>query len=137
MTEILDTIREVSGPLTVVRTTKEVVERGITIPQGVPVAGIEGTMQPLSPREMRMVPEGTNTLEWWHIWALQPLVVDDLVTDGFAPTVKVMKIENWKEAPFWHAQGTKVDDNLLRQYLYTGVGGLILPTLIPVAIGTA
>lgn len=114
MTEILDTIREVSGPLTVTRATTELVDRGITIPGTVPVVGVEGHMQPLSPREMRMVPEGQNTLEWWHVWSLQAIVVDDQVTDGSAPVVKVLRVEEWKEAPFWHAQGVKVDDALVR-----------------------
>ena len=137
MTEILDTIREVSGPLTVTRATTEVVDRGIVVPGSVPVAGIEGHMQPLSPRELRMVPEGMNTLEWWHVWALQPLVVDDQVTDGSAPVIRLLKIETWKEAPFWHAQGTRVDDDLVRQYLFQGVGNVTLPKLIPAATGTA
>ena len=71
-------------------------------------------MQPLSPRELRLVPEGMNTMEWHHIWALTAVKVDDLVTDASAVVVKVVKVEYWKEAPFWHAQGVKVEDALPR-----------------------
>ena len=63
MTEILDTIREESVPLTVNRTTQETQERGHVIPGVTVIAGVEGHMQPLSPKEMRTVPEGMNTME--------------------------------------------------------------------------
>ena len=118
MTEILDTIREESVPLTVNRTTQETHERGYAIPGTTVIAGVEGHMQPLSPREMRTVPEGMGTQEWHHIWALQEIKVDDMVTDGTAVVVKVIRVEFWKEAPFWHGQGVKVDDALARTIIY-------------------
>ncbi len=55
MTEILDTIEEFSVPLTVSRTTRETIVRGHAVPGTVVVGGIEGHMQPLSPKEMRKV----------------------------------------------------------------------------------
>lgn len=118
MTEVLDTIREFSVPLTVNRTTQETVERGYVIPGTVVASGIEGAMQPLSPKELRMVPEGMNTMEWHNIWTLQEIKEDDLVTDGTAVVVRVMKVEYWKEAPFWHGQGVKVDDEIARTIVF-------------------
>ena len=138
MTEILDTIREHSVPLTVSRATDEVVQRGIVIPGTTAVLGIEGHMQPLSPREMRFVPEGENTLEWHHIWALSEIIEGDFITDGSAVVVRVARVESWKEGPFWHGQGTKVVDALPRntKFVFTGVGAITLPTLIPAGVGT-
>ena len=118
MTEILDTIREHSGPLTINRTTQETVERGYVIPGTIVVAGVEGHMQPLSPKELRLVPEGMNTMEWHNIWALSEIRLDDLITDGTTLVVKVVKLESWKEAPFWHGQGVKVDDALARTIVF-------------------
>lgn len=118
MTEILDTIREHSGPLTVNRTTQETLERGYAIPGTIVVVGIEGHMQPLSPKELRMVPDGMNTMEWHHIWALTEIKEDDLITDGSTVVVRVVNVEPWKEAPFWHGQGVKVDDALARTIIY-------------------
>lgn len=135
MTEILDTIREHSGPLTVSRTTEETVTRGIVIPGTVSVAGIEGHMQPLSPRELLLMPEGSRTQEWWHIWALQELLEDDFVTDGTAVVVRVVKREFWKEAPFWHVQGVKTNVDLSRIFLLTGIGAPIFPDFTSAAVG--
>ncbi len=138
MSEVLDTIREHSTILTVSRATTEVVERGIVIPGRADVSDIEGHMQPLSPKEMRMVPEGMNTLAWYHIWALTEIVEDDLITDGSSLVVKVLKLEFWKEGPFWHGQGVKVTDALSRTttFVFTGTGGFDLLNLVPEAEGT-
>ncbi len=110
MSEVLDTIRDESVLLTVNRLTGEVVTRSRVQRVLSGVVGVLGHMQPLSPKELRLVPPGLNTLEWWHIWALSELMESDEVTDGTAPTVTVQKLESWKEGPFWHAQATKVTD---------------------------
>ena len=116
--EILDTIRDFAEPLTVSRASTETIERGHVIPGRVAVVGVEGHMQPLSPKEMRLVPEGMNTMEWHHIWTLSEIKEDDLITDGSAVLVKVIRLEHWKEGPFWHGQGVKVDDALVRTTIF-------------------
>lgn len=136
MTEILDTIREVSGPLTVNRTTEETVVRGHVIPGTTAVLGIEGHMQPLNSVELRLVPEGMNTLEWHHVWALTEIKEDDLISDGTTPVIKIMNVDPWKEAPFWHAQGVKVIDTLVRLTAYEVVGFPELAKVVPAAVGT-
>ena len=138
MTEILDTIREYSVPLTVSRTDKETVQRGIVIPGTSVVSGIEGHMQPLSPRELRFVPEGMNTMQWHNIWTLSEILEDDYVTDGTAVVVRVVTVEPWKEGPFWHGQGVAVDDALVRTttFNFTGTAGFETPALVLASAGT-
>lgn len=110
MTEVLDTIREFAVPLTVNRPTGEDRAAGFGGKTYTAITGVQGHMQPLSPRELRFVPEGENTLEWYHVWSLSEIKEDDLVTDGTAPTVLIARLEYWKEAGFWHGQGSKVTD---------------------------
>lgn len=116
--EILDTIRDFAEPLTVVRTDKETLERGYSVPGTTAVLGVEGHMQFLSPRELRLVPEAMNTQEWHNIWALSQIKVDDFVSDSTGIVVRVVKLTHWKEGPFWHGQGVKVDDALIRTIIF-------------------
>lgn len=134
LAEVLDTIRDFGVPLTVNRATGETVERGWSTPGRTAVLSVEGHMQPLSDREMRFVPEGMNTLEWHNIWSLQELVEDDLVDDGSAPVVKVVKFKYWKEGPFWHAQGVTVDEQLVRVQNYEASAAA---SIVPTASATA
>lgn len=110
--EVLDTIREFSEPLTVNRPDYKNTVDGYVSQTSLAVAGITGHMQPLSPRELRYVPEGDNTLEWWNVWTLAEIKLGDTITDssGLVPTVTISKIELWKEGPFWKGQGVIVDD---------------------------
>lgn len=105
-----DVIRRHAVPLTVTRPTTQTTRYGYVTRQGVAVAGITGHMQPMSDKELRFVPEGMNTQEWWNIWSQGALQVGDQVTDGTAPTVTVVKFKYWKEGVFYHTQGTVVDD---------------------------
>ena len=109
--EIADTIRDFSEPLTVLRPTTQTTRYGFTTLVDVSVANVTGHMQPLSDKELRYVPEGINTLEWWNIWSLDELKNGDKVTDGSAPIVTVSKLKAWKEGTFWHVQGVVVDDD--------------------------
>jgi hypothetical protein len=133
MTEILDTIREVSTILTVNRATTQTVVRGHVIEGRVAVLSVEGHMQPMDDRQLRYLPEGMNTLERHTIWSLQEIVVDDLVDDGSAPTIRVDRVKHWKEGPYWHAQGGKTNDVLLRTEAYELFGDATLP--MPVGAG--
>ncbi len=88
-------------------------------------------MQPMTAEELRNKPEGQNTWEWWNIWSLQELKTADQISDGFAPTVTVEKVELWKEGnpAFYHAQGVKVTDDDVLTPIVTGVGAGTLPAL--------
>ena len=130
--EIQDTIRDFSEPLTLVRPVEGVIVDGYVTPVTDTIVGITGHMQPLSPKEMRLVPEGQNRLEWWHIWSLSELKVDDIITDGTAIAVTVIRLESWKEGTWWHAQGVRITDYTL---LPGGIGAAII-TLTASATGT-
>ena len=108
--EVLDTIRDYAEPLTVSRPDAEAETDGYVTVGSSPVAGVEGHMQPMSDKELRLVPEGMNTLEWWNIWTLQEIKERDRINDSASPVVQVQKLKHWKEGPFWHAQGVNVDD---------------------------
>ena len=110
--EVLDTIRDFAEPLTVTRPNREQVTDGYVTPTTISVAGVTGHMQPMSDKERRDMPEGTNTLEWWNIWTLAAIQIGDVITDasGVPPSVTVKKLKPWKEGPFWHGQGVIVDD---------------------------
>jgi len=108
---VLDTIRERAVALTVTRPTTETLERGRVTRVGASVVGVTGHMQPLSPKEMRLVPEGLNQLEWWNIWTLAEVKTGDLITDGTAPSVTALQLEYWNEGPFWRVQGTVVTED--------------------------
>ena len=110
LTAVLDTIRDFAIPLTVLRPNTQTTRYGSTSTAVVSVAGIEGHMQPMSDKELRFMPEGLNTQEVWNIWGLGALQEGDQIDDGDAPIVTVIRIKYWKEAPFWHAQGTRVVD---------------------------
>ena len=99
-------------PLTVNRWQGDAVSGGYVTPQYAAVTGLIGHMQPLTDKELRQVPEGQNTLEWWNVWCTGALEVGDYVTDGVAPLVKLLKRQYWKEGEFWHMQGVKTTDNL-------------------------
>lgn len=106
----LKAVEALAVPLTVSRPSGTTRQNGYGAKTLSSVAGVSGHMQPLSPREMRNVPEGQNELEWWHVWALQEIRPDDRITDGHAPTVVLQRVEAWKEGPFWHGFGAVVTD---------------------------
>lgn len=134
--EVLDTIRDRAVTLTINRATEETVVRGHVVPGRTAVLNVSGYMQPMSDRELRLVPPGMNTMEWHNIWALQEMKEDDLVDDGTAPTVKVVKLKHWKEGPFWHAQGVRVEDALVRTVAYELTGDVLVPSPVPEGSGT-
>ncbi len=136
--EVLDTIREFAEVLTVLRPAGEVNTGGYVRRTASAVAGVNGHMQPMDDRDLRYVPEGLNTLEWWNIWSLQEIRVGDTVTDasGLVPVVTVRKRKLWKEGPFWHCQGTIVDDATALTPLYEGTGVATLPAMTGAGAGT-
>ena len=107
---VSDVIKRRAIPLTITRPTSVDLQYGFATRQDVVVAGITGHMQPMSDKELRYVPEGLNTQEWWNIWSQGALQVGDQVSDGSAPTVTVQKLKFWREGLFYHTQGTVVDD---------------------------
>ncbi len=105
-----DVIRRRAIPLTVNRPDAQSNQFGFVTRTSSAVVGVTGHMQPLSPKELRFVPEAMNTLEWWHIWSLTQLIEGDTITDGTTPVITVIRVERWVEGDFYHAQGALVDD---------------------------
>jgi len=108
---IADVVRRNAIPLTLNRPATETVDaRGRVVRGNSSVAGVRGHIQPYSPRELRQLSEGERVLEWYHVWSLIELKVGDRMTDGYTPLVKAVRVEYWKEGPFWHAHATKAID---------------------------
>lgn len=130
---VSDVIARRAIALTLLRPVEQAIVDGYVTPSTESIAAITGHMQPLSPREMRLVPEGQNQLEWWHVWSMDEIKVDDIVTDAGQPAVTVMRVEYWKEGAFYHAQGTKITDYTL---LPGGLGAAIIE-ITAAGVGTA
>lgn len=130
---VSDVISRRAVALTVDRPNTETFDGGYGTQSFASVAGVTGTMQPLSPKELRQVPEGQNTLEWWHVWSLTETKVGDVVSNGTSPNVKIVRMEYWAEGAFWHGQGTKLLDNRM---LPGGIAVGTLPTIYGTAVGT-
>lgn len=111
---VVDVLREYAVALTVTRRTSKTTTDGHVAPNTAAVNGVTGHMQPLSPQEMRMLPEGENTVERWHVWSETLLQQGDLVSgDGGAPTVRIVSAEQWGiHGGFYHMQGVVTDDDL-------------------------
>ncbi len=130
-----DVIKRREVALTVTRPTQESVQFGYATRESSAVAGVLGHMQPLSDRELRFVPEGMNTLEWWNIWSETELLESDQVTDGTAPTVTVVKHKFWKEGIFYHVQGTRVDDATALTAIINGIGAGVMSLPVGAGVG--
>lgn len=124
--DMTDLLQDFMVPVTLTRPISEAVSVGFVTEIKVPILGATGHMQPLSPRELRNVPEGQNTLEWWNVWSQSEIRVKDIVTEPGKQTVVIQRVETWVEGKFWHAQGTKVTDftDLPSTYV-TGVGSAV------------
>ncbi len=127
---VSDVIARRAIALTLLRPVEDAIVDGYVTPTTESIAGTTGHMQPLSGLELRFVPEGMVTLEWWNIWSLDELREADIVTDGNTVAVTVIRVDRWKEGAFYHAQGTKITDYTLLP------GGLGAATIIPTATAT-
>lgn len=110
---VSDVILRRAIALTLERPNEAAIVDGYVTPGLGAISAVVGHMQPLSPKEMRLVPEGQTHLEWWHVWSLSELKVDDIISDAGLQAVTVMRVEFWKEGAFYHAQGTRLKDYTL------------------------
>lgn len=68
-------------------------------------------IQPMSLKELRNVPEGQNTLSWFNVWSVDPVLVKDKITyNGINYTVQ--RAIDRPEGGFYRAQAVKVSDTL-------------------------
>lgn len=109
---VTDVILHRELPLTVSRPGTETVANGYVTTGVASITGVKAHCQPMSDRELRNVPEGQNTLEWYNIWSRYELKVKDIVTDGVIPSVVVQKVITWpwQGRTFWKASACKVTD---------------------------
>lgn len=61
----------------------------------------------MSPKELRNVPEGQNTLEWVNIWSVHDLQENDKIVDG-GKTFEIQRYKDWGE--FIQAEAVRVGD---------------------------
>lgn len=108
---VADVIRRNQRPLTLERLGAVAIAAGYAA-EGTPTTSeIQGHTQPFSARELRNVPEGQNTLEWWHVWSETEIRVRDRVLfDGRAYTVQ--RVEDWPEGGFYHAWAVATTDQI-------------------------
>lgn len=68
-------------------------------------------VQPMSPKELRNLPPGQNTLDWRNIWSLCEVKLRDVVKlrDG---NFVVQSVVFWEDGDFWKATASRVLDQL-------------------------
>lgn len=68
---------------------------------------IQAHIQPMSPKELRNVPEGQNTMEWVSVWSLFDLQENDKIVDGG----KTYEVQRFKDrGDFFKAEAVRVVD---------------------------
>lgn len=71
---------------------------------------VKGVIQPMSPKELRNVPEGQNTLEWRNVWSETELRNRDLITDPEGNQFTLQSVEFWREGIFYKATAVEAGD---------------------------
>ena len=97
-----EAIRDLEVDLTFVRkrTDQQVVVDGIaTSPKDSAVA-FKGAIQPLTPRDLRHLPEGQDARDIRNIWTSTELFVNDEIDDGGEIFV-VQSVVFWREGQFF------------------------------------
>jgi len=106
---LTDLIAEYAVPVTVYRPGVTTTVDGYRTRAPDTVINTEVHFQPMSPKELRNVPEGQNTLEWYVGWSEIELKVKDKIDMG-GIAVTVQRREYWPEGPFWKVQASNVTD---------------------------
>jgi hypothetical protein len=60
---------------------------------------IKAVIQPMSPKELRNVPEGQNTLDWISAWVRNSINLKDIIIYN-GNEYEVQKKEYWNETPY-------------------------------------
>jgi len=96
-------------PVTHKRPGVESTVNGFRVPAAAVISTIEAYVQPMSPKELRNVPEGQNTVAWYSIWALSEVRNKDVITwEGSDYTVQ--RATGRPEGGFWRASAVHVND---------------------------
>lgn len=104
---MLNTVKHYSKPRILKRPGSITVADGFKTRAADTVIPIDAAVQPLSPKELRNVPEGQNELEWKNIWSGSEMKNKDKVeVNGIDYTIQ--KVEYWEEGSFYHAKAVKV-----------------------------
>ena len=67
-------------------------------------------IQPLTPQEIRHLPEGEDARNWRNVWvidglnAVEPQINDEITDPDDGQTLIVQKVEHWREGGFRKAQ---------------------------------
>ena len=101
---ILSVIRAHLEDVTLVRRTAGTSSRGHATNTDA-ASTIKATIQPMTPKEMRNLPNGQDVIEANHIWSETELRERDLVTNPEGTQFTVQGVEFWREGPFYHATG--------------------------------
>lgn len=106
---VLDVIRRHQVTLTLERPGAVSIVDGFAV-EGAPTQSqIQAAIQPMSPEELRNVPEGQNTLDWRNVWSQSELRVRDQVIQS-GRNFTIQRVEHWPEGGFYKAQAVAVDE---------------------------
>jgi hypothetical protein len=61
-------------------------------------AFFQGVIEPLNPRDLRILPENQRRWNHWTLWTTYPLKVDQVVRDPQGIEYRVMTSQNWGDS---------------------------------------
>ncbi len=110
---LLEAIESEVVNVTLVRRTAGLNVRGYGTETVDSTTVIKAAIQPMGDRELRNMPEGQNTLEWWNLWSESELRVRDLVTGPQGVQLTIQKIKERHEGVYFRASATRVTDSAI------------------------
>lgn len=111
MASAIDVIKRHGRKLAVQTPKAKTITDGYAIDNGSTQRYVIGTIQPLSPKELRNMPEGQNAADWRNVWSVSELLLRDRVQID-SQWYTVQRVEFWDEGKFWKAQVTRAIDKL-------------------------
>lgn len=60
----------------------------------------DGVLEPLSPRDLLMKPEGERKFNYLNLWTEQELKMDSIIQDNRGSTYRVLRKTDWRSSDF-------------------------------------
>lgn len=86
---------------------KSVQENFDTVESPKKVAYFLGSLQPITPRDLLVKPEGWRRWKWYKLWTLQRLEIGDYVQDPAELQYRVMSKNDWSQANYFEYELTQ------------------------------
>jgi len=88
----------------VVRTTPVDFEPSVEV---LNVVSVQGSLQPMKPRDVQRKPEGERTWRWFTFWSTSKPEIDTVLQSPDGVTYRVQSVEDWSQAGFWKSELTQ------------------------------